>query len=178
MKHNNVTVCVEQGGVGRFGTKYKWGTPQAYVRLISGNFLPSNRFRSRRHTNSISVPIKRTRKDDAASWPAERGAGAGAGARPRNLLQIRFTPSVAGGGWWWGKKSHHVSSWLVLAAPPCECLIFGHKCCPRRVANFKIEFTIWIELLTDLAGLCFRPYSVSTQSETTKDCQTLLYKHM
>jgi len=98
MKHNNVTVCVEQGGVGRFGTKYKWGTPQAYVRLISGNFLPSNRFRSRRHTNSISVPIKRTRKDDAASWPAERGAGAGAGARPRNLLQIRFTPSVAGGG--------------------------------------------------------------------------------
>lgn len=58
------------------------------------------------------------------------------------------------------KKSHHVSSWLVLAAPPCECLIFGHKCCPRRVANFKIEFTIWIELLTDLAGLCFRPYSL------------------
>lgn len=71
------------------------------------------------------------------------------------------------------KRSHHVSSWLVLAAPPCECLIFGHKCCPRRVANFKIEFTIWIELLTDLAGLCFSPYSVSTQSETTKDCQTL-----
>lgn len=96
-------------------------------------------------------PIKRTRKDDAASWrtPDEMRlswTGMWGWWRPRNLLQIRFTPwTHPERDWESGWKSHHARFWEQ--PPSSKCLIFGHKCCRRRrVADFKIEFTIWIEL--------------------------------
>jgi len=84
-----------------------------------------------------------------------------AAARPRNLLQIRFTPSTGGG--WWAKRA-------IMWAPgfPANASFSVTNVVVAAFANFKIEFTIWIELLTDLAALCFSPYCCSTQRQINR----------
>lgn len=131
---------------------FKTHVPQlwAYVRLISGNFLPRNRFRSRR-TNSISPPnkthTKRWRRILANSWRDEASLDWDVrGVPPKEFTTNSFYAlNTSGEGLGFGVKEP--SCEILGAAPSSECLIFGHKCCRRRrVADFKIEFTIWIEL--------------------------------